>query len=272
MANAKEKQADFGFRRVPLDDKQVLVDDVFHSVARRYDLMNDLMSGGLHRAWKEALVTAVNPPRKAVHGRLEHQKAVHGRLEQKSETAFAVLDLAGGTGDVAFRIAEKGGPGTHVTVADINAEMLAVGRDRAAKAHRDIEFKEANAEALPFPDKSFDAVTIAFGIRNVPRIEVALGEIHRVLKTGGHFLCLEFSSVDVPALDKLYELYSFNVIPAVGRAVTGDAEAYRYLVESIRKFPKPAAFAKMMTGAGLRRVSFEPMTGGVVAMHSGWRL
>ena len=263
MAKAKEKQADFGFRRVPLGDKQALVDDVFHSVARRYDLMNDLMSGGLHRAWKEALVTAVNPPR---------QKAVHGRLNQKSPQEFAVLDLAGGTGDVAFRIADKGGPGTHVTVADINADMLAVGRGRAAKSHRDIEFKEANAEALPFADKSFDAVTIAFGIRNVPRIEMALAEIHRVLKTGGHFLCLEFSSVDVPALDRLYELYSFNVIPAVGRAVTGDAEAYRYLVESIRKFPKPAAFAKMMQAAGLRRVSFEPITGGVVAMHSGWRL
>ena len=256
-------ETDFGFRRVPLGDKQALVDDVFHSVARRYDLMNDLMSGGLHRAWKEALVTAVNPPR---------QKAVHGRLNQKSPQEFAVLDLAGGTGDVAFRIADKGGPGTHVTVADINADMLAVGRGRAAKSHRDIEFKEANAEALPFADKSFDAVTIAFGIRNVPRIEMALAEIHRVLKTGGHFLCLEFSSVDVPALDRLYELYSFNVIPAVGRAVTGDAEAYRYLVESIRKFPKPAAFAKMMQAAGLRRVSFEPMTGGVVAMHSGWRL
>ena len=256
-------ETDFGFRRVPLGDKQALVDDVFHSVARRYDLMNDLMSGGLHRAWKEALVTAVNPPR---------QKAVHGRLDQKSPQEFAVLDLAGGTGDVAFRIADKGGPGTHVTVADINADMLAVGRGRAAKSHRDIEFKEANAEALPFADKSFDAVTIAFGIRNVPRIEMALAEIHRVLKTGGHFLCLEFSSVDVPALDRLYELYSFNVIPAVGRAVTGDAEAYRYLVESIRKFPKPAAFAKMMQAAGLRRVSFEPMTGGVVAMHSGWRL
>ncbi len=243
---------DFGFRRVPLDDKQALVDDVFHSVARRYDLMNDLMSGGLHRAWKEALVTAVNPPR--------------------ADTPFALLDLAGGTGDVAFRVAGKGGPGTHVTVADINAEMLAVGRERAAKAGHKIEFIEANAEALPLPDRSFDAVTIAFGIRNVPRIGAALAEAHRVLKIGGHFLCLEFSSVDVPGLDRLYDLYSFNVIPAVGRAVTGDAEAYRYLVESIRKFPRPEKFAEMMRGAGFRRVSFQPMTGGVVALHSGWRL
>ena len=245
-------ETDFGYRRVPLADKQGLVDDVFHSVARRYDLMNDLMSGGLHRAWKEALVTAVNPP--------------------QGRQPFALLDLAGGTGDVAFRLAERGGKGVHVTVADINAEMLTVGRERAEKAHRAIEFTEANAEALPFPDKSFDAVTIAFGIRNVPQIDVALGEIHRVLKTGGHFLCLEFSSVDVPGLDRLYELYSFKVIPAIGRAVTGDAEAYRYLVESIRKFPTPPAFAEMMRGAGFRRVSHQPLTGGVVAIHSGWRL
>ena len=252
MAKTKEKQADFGFRRVPLGDKQTLVDDVFYSVARRYDLMNDLMSGGLHRAWKAALVTAANPPR--------------------GDSAFRLLDLAGGTGDVAFRVADAGGPGTRVTVADINAEMLAVGRERAAKSKRKIEFIEANAEQLPLPDKSFDAVTIAFGIRNVPRIDAALEEAHRVLKIGGRFLCLEFSSVDVPGLDRLYELYSFNVIPAVGRAVTGDAEAYRYLVESIRKFPRSEKFADMIRAAGFRRVSFESMTGGVVALHSGWRL
>jgi demethylmenaquinone methyltransferase/2-methoxy-6-polyprenyl-1,4-benzoquinol methylase len=251
MAKSTENQTDFGYRRVPLADKQGLVDDVFHSVARRYDLMNDLMSGGLHRAWKDALVTAVNPSK---------------------TKAFAVLDLAGGTGDVAFRIAEKGGKGTRITVADINAEMLAVGRERAAKAGHAIAFMEANAEKLLFADKSFDAVTIAFGIRNVPRIDVALGEIHRVLKTGGHFLCLEFSSVDVPGLDRLYELYSFNVIPQIGRAVTGDAEAYKYLVESIRRFPAPTKFADMIRAAGFRRVTFTRLTGGVVALHSGWRL
>jgi demethylmenaquinone methyltransferase/2-methoxy-6-polyprenyl-1,4-benzoquinol methylase len=261
MARASS-ETDFGFRRVPLTEKQGLVDGVFDSVARRYDLMNDLMSGGLHRPWKEALVTAVNPPR----------KAVHGRLEEKARAPFAVLDLAGGTGDIAFRIADRAGPGTRITVADINAEMLGVGRERAAKARRAIEFIEANAEALPFAKKSFDAVTIAFGIRNVPRIDVALAEVHRVLKTGGHFLCLEFSSVDVPGLDRLYELYSFNVIPALGRAVTGDAEAYRYLVESIRKFPKPSAFADMIREAGFSRVSWQTLTGGIVALHSGWRL
>ena len=255
--------ADFGFRQVPLGDKQALVDGVFDSVARRYDLMNDLMSGGLHRAWKDVLVTAVNPPR---------PKGRPGRLDDKTKQPFALLDLAGGTGDVALRVADIGGPGTRITVADINPEMLAVGRERAAKAGRDIAFIEANAESLPLPDRAFDVVTIAFGIRNVPRIELALAEAHRVLKIGGRFLCLEFSSVDVPGLDALYNLYSFNVIPAIGRAVTGDAEAYCYLVESIRKFPQPAIFAEMMRAAGFRRASFQRLTGGVVALHSGWRL
>jgi demethylmenaquinone methyltransferase/2-methoxy-6-polyprenyl-1,4-benzoquinol methylase len=252
----------FGFREVPLGDKQALVDDVFHKVARRYDLMNDLMSAGLHRAWKDALVTAINPPTKG------------GRLDEKPERAFTLLDVAGGTGDVSFRTIAAGGAGTRATVADINAEMLAVGRERArAQALDDaVAFVDANAEALPFPDRSFDAVSIAFGIRNVPRIDVALAEMHRVLRIGGRFLCLEFSNVDVPGLDALYELYSFNVVPALGRAVVGDAEPYRYLVESIRRFPHPNAFAEMMRAAGLRRVSHRPMSGGIVALHSGWRL
>jgi demethylmenaquinone methyltransferase / 2-methoxy-6-polyprenyl-1,4-benzoquinol methylase len=244
----------FGYESVPLGEKQARVDDVFHSVARRYDLMNDLMSGGLHRAWKDALVTAVNPP--------------------KSDAPFALLDLAGGTGDVAFRVVEAGGPGTQVTVCDINADMLTVGAERALERGYDdrVTFEQGNAEDLAYPDRSFDCVTIAFGIRNVPRIDRALAEAHRVLKLGGHFLCLEFSAVDVPGLDALYELYSFNLIPAIGKAVTGDRAAYQYLVESIRKFPKPKAFAAMMEDAGFRRVSFKPMTGGVVALHSGWKL
>jgi demethylmenaquinone methyltransferase/2-methoxy-6-polyprenyl-1,4-benzoquinol methylase len=264
MAKTTE-ETHFGFETVPLADKQGLVDDVFHSVARRYDLMNDLMSGGLHRAWKDALVTAVNPPTKGRPGR-------PGRLE--SDRAFALLDLAGGTGDVAFRVVEAGGPGTRVTVCDINAEMLAVGRERAIERGHDdvVTFEQGNAEELHYPDRSFDCVTIAFGIRNVPRIERALAEAYRVLRIGGRFLCLEFSSVDVPGLSALYELYSFNLIPRIGEAVTGDREAYKYLVESIRKFPKPKAFARMIEEAGFRRVSFTPMTGGVVAMHSGWRL
>jgi demethylmenaquinone methyltransferase/2-methoxy-6-polyprenyl-1,4-benzoquinol methylase len=244
----------FGKKTVPLADKQGLVDDVFHSVARRYDLMNDLMSGGLHRAWKDALVTAVNPP--------------------KSGRDFALLDLAGGTGDVAFRVVEAGGPGVRVTVCDINAEMLSVGRERARERGHDnaVTFEQGNAEELPYPDRRFDCVTIAFGIRNVPRIERALAEAYRVLRIGGRFLCLEFSSVDLPGLSSLYDVYSYNVIPRIGEAVTGDRGAYQYLVESIRKFPQPLAFAKMIEAAGFRRVSFSAMTAGVVALHSGWRL
>jgi demethylmenaquinone methyltransferase/2-methoxy-6-polyprenyl-1,4-benzoquinol methylase len=258
------KETHFGDQTVPLADKQGLVDDVFHSVARRYDLMNDLMSGGLHRAWKDALVTAVNPPTK---GR-------PGRLEEKPDRPFALLDLAGGTGDVAFRVVAAGGPGTRVTVCDINADMLAVGRERATTRGFDdvVAFEQGNAEELPYPDRSFDCVTIAFGIRNVPRIERALAQAYRVLKIGGRFLCLEFSSMDVPGLAALYELYSFNLIPAIGGAVTGDRAAYKYLVESIRKFPKPKAFAQMIETAGFRRVSYTQMTGGVVALHSGWKL
>jgi demethylmenaquinone methyltransferase / 2-methoxy-6-polyprenyl-1,4-benzoquinol methylase len=264
----------FGYRQVPLDDKQALVDDVFHKVARRYDLMNDLMSAGLHRAWKDALVTAINPPTKGRPGRLEETKGRPGRLEEKPERDFALLDVAGGTGDVSFRTIRAGGYGTRATVADINAEMLGVGRERAFAQGLDdaVTFVDANAESLPFPDKSFDAVSIAFGIRNVPRIDVALGEMYRVLKLGGRFLCLEFSNVDVPGLDALYELYSFNLVPAIGRAVVGDAEPYRYLVESIRRFPRPNAFADMMRAAGLKRVSHRVMSGGIVALHSGWRL
>jgi demethylmenaquinone methyltransferase/2-methoxy-6-polyprenyl-1,4-benzoquinol methylase len=264
----------FGYRQVPLTDKQALVDDVFHKVARRYDLMNDLMSAGLHRAWKDALVTAINPPTKGRPGRLEETKGRPGRLDEKPDRDFALLDVAGGTGDVSFRTIKAGGYGTRATVADINAEMLAVGRERAQSQGLDdaVTFVDANAEQLPFPDKSFDAVSIAFGIRNVPRIDVALGEMRRVLKIGGRFLCLEFSNVDVPGLDALYELYSFNLVPAIGRAVVGDAEPYRYLVESIRRFPRPNAFADMMRAAGFGRVSHRVMSGGIVALHSGWRL
>ena len=253
MPDSEPKYAHFGARQVPLDDKQTLVDDVFHSVARRYDLMNDLMSFGLHRAWKDALVTAVNPPK---------------------NRPFALLDIAGGTGDIAMRVVAAGGAQTHATVCDINPDMLAVGRERAAaRGFGDaLIFAEANAEALPFTDRSFDAATIAFGIRNVPRIEAALAQAYRVLKIGGRFVCLEFSAVTMPGLDTLYDLYSFNVIPALGRAVVGDVESYRYLVESIRNFPKPQAFAGMMRTAGFARVSHRLMSGGIVALHSGWRL
>jgi demethylmenaquinone methyltransferase/2-methoxy-6-polyprenyl-1,4-benzoquinol methylase len=244
----------FGFRDVPLGDKQALVNDVFHSVAKRYDLMNDLMSVGLHRVWKDVMINALNPPR--------------------GETPFVLLDVAGGTGDIAFRAAKAAGTGFQATVCDINSDMLAVGRERAAARHRDhqVSFVEGNAEALAFPNGAFDAYTIAFGIRNVPRIDLALSEAYRVLKPGSRFLCLEFSTVDVPGLDRLYELFSFKVIPPLGRTVTGDADSYQYLVESIRKFPKPNAFAEMIRAAGFARVNWQSLSGGIVALHSGWRL
>jgi demethylmenaquinone methyltransferase/2-methoxy-6-polyprenyl-1,4-benzoquinol methylase len=244
----------FGFRDVPLGDKQTLVNDVFHSVAKRYDLMNDLMSAGLHRAWKDVMINTLNPPR--------------------SDAPFALLDVAGGTGDIAFRAAKASGTGFRATVCDINSNMLAVGRERAVARHLDdqVSFVEGNAEALAFPNGTFDAYTIAFGIRNVPRIDLALSEAFRVLRPGSRFLCLEFSTVDVPGLDRIYDLFSFKVIPPLGRAVTGDAESYQYLVESIRKFPRPNAFAEMISAAGFSRVSWQSLSGGIVALHSGWRL
>ena len=244
----------FGFRDVALEDKQTLVNDVFHSVASRYDLMNDLMSMGLHRVWKDLMINALNPPR--------------------GDRPFALLDVAGGTGDIAFRAAKAAGPGFRATVCDINSDMLDVGRERAAARHLDdrVSFVEGNAEALAFPNNTFDAYAIAFGIRNVPRIDLALGEAFRVLKPGSRFLCLEFSTVDMPGLDRMYDLFSFKVIPPLGRAVTGDAESYRYLVESIRKFPRPNAFAEMIRAAGFSRVSWQSLSGGIVALHSGWRL
>jgi demethylmenaquinone methyltransferase/2-methoxy-6-polyprenyl-1,4-benzoquinol methylase len=244
----------FGFRDVPLGDKQTLVNDVFHSVASRYDLMNDLMSAGLHRVWKNLMIDALDPPR--------------------SDRPFALLDVAGGTGDVAFRAAKAAGAGFRAIVCDINSDMLAVGRERALARHLDdrVTFVEGNAEALAFPDRGFDAYTIAFGIRNVPRIDLALKEAFRVLRPGGRFLCLEFSAVDVPGLDRIYDLFSFKVIPPLGGAVTGDAESYQYLVESIRKFPRPNAFAEMIRSAGFSRVKWQSLSGGIVALHSGWRL
>jgi demethylmenaquinone methyltransferase/2-methoxy-6-polyprenyl-1,4-benzoquinol methylase len=243
----------FGYAEVRLDDKQTLVDDVFHKVAHRYDVMNDLMSGGLHRVWKDVFVAKVQPSKRS---------------------PFKHLDVAGGTGDIAFRIARAGGTKTEVTVLDINPDMLGVGRERAEKngLARQLKFVEANAEELPFPDGEFDAYTIAFGIRNVPRIDKALAEAYRVLKRGGRFLCLEFSHVEAPALARIYESYSFSVIPAIGRLVTGEAEPYRYLVESIRQFPAPEDFAAMIEKAGFQRVGFTRLTGGVVAIHSGWKL
>jgi demethylmenaquinone methyltransferase/2-methoxy-6-polyprenyl-1,4-benzoquinol methylase len=244
----------FGFRRVEEGEKQGLVNEVFSKVAERYDQMNDLMSGGLHRLWKDDLVEMLNPPR--------------------GPGPFNHLDVAGGTGDVAFRIARRGGPNVRVTVCDISPAMVNEGRKRA-EAEGLVErcsFSVGNAEALPFPDKIFDGYTIAFGIRNVTHIDRALAEAYRVLKPGGRFLCLEFSQVDVPLLDKIYDAYSFTVIPAVGKVVTGDGHPYRYLIESIRTFPPQDEFKAIIEAAGFANVTYRNLTGGVVAIHSGWRI
>jgi demethylmenaquinone methyltransferase / 2-methoxy-6-polyprenyl-1,4-benzoquinol methylase len=250
---ASRDQTHFGQRTVRLDEKQSLVNDVFHSVANRYDLMNDLMSFGLHRVWKDILVAKVRPS-------LTHP--------------FSHIDVAGGTGDVAFRIAKAGGRLTEVTVVDVNNDMLRVGGKRAARRafSKQLTFIEGNAEALPLPDARFDAYTIAFGIRNVPRVDDALKEAYRVLKRGGHFLCLEFSRVDLPVFDRIYDAYSFAAIPPIGKVVAGDGGAYRYLVESIRKFLPPERFAEMIGEAGFARVEFTRLSGGIVAIHSGWKL
>ncbi|WP_163272238.1 bifunctional demethylmenaquinone methyltransferase/2-methoxy-6-polyprenyl-1,4-benzoquinol methylase UbiE [Chelativorans alearense] len=243
----------FGFRQVGEGEKQGLVDAVFHRVANRYDLMNDVMSAGLHRVWKDAMVAWLSPPKRR---------------------AFKALDVAGGTGDIAFRIVEASGGQADVTVLDINGSMLAVGRERAEKRGigANLTFVEANAEELPFPASSFDAYTIAFGIRNVPQIGKALSEAFRVLKPGGRFLCLEFSDVGMPLLDKVYDAWSFHAIPRIGQVVTGDGEPYRYLVESIRKFPNQENFAAMMREAGFSRVAWRDYSGGIAALHSGWKI
>lgn len=247
-------QTSFGDRNVPESERQGLVNDVFSKVAERYDLMNDLMSGGLHRLWKTDLVTFLNPP--------------------KGAAPFRHLDVAGGTADIAIRAVLAGGGGTTSVVCDINREMLDVGRRRVEKEGLQdrITLVEGNAEALPFADRSFDAYTISFGIRNVTHIDRALAEAHRVLKTGGHFLCLEFSECQVPLLDRLYDFHSFEVIPRLGETVAGDRSSYQYLVESIRRFPKQEPFAAMIRSAGFANVTYRNLTGGIAAIHSGWKI
>lgn len=248
-----EETVSFGAQKVRAQDKPRLVGQVFSSVAVRYDLMNDLMSAGVHRAWKDAAIQWLAPT---------------------ADTHL--IDVAGGTGDIALRFLERAGEGgsAHVTVCDINPDMLCAGVPRLER-HMTAEraaLVAADAERLPFPDQSFDAYTIAFGIRNVTRIEQALREAHRVLRPMGRFLCLEFSRVEVPGLAELYDLWSDHAIPAIGERVAGDRAAYEYLVESIRRFPPQEAFAAMISEEGFSRVSVRNLSGGIAAMHSGWRL
>ncbi|WP_139373882.1 bifunctional demethylmenaquinone methyltransferase/2-methoxy-6-polyprenyl-1,4-benzoquinol methylase UbiE [Enhydrobacter aerosaccus] len=243
--------ASFGYRDVPKAEKARMVRDVFESVAPRYDLMNDLMSGGVHRLWKNALVDTVNP-----------------RPGEK------LLDVAGGTGDIAFRLLQRQAERGDVTVCDINPAMLGVGRDRAIDRGllHGLTWATGDAERLPFPDRSFDVYTIAFGLRNVTDIDQALREAYRVLKPGGRYFCLEFSKVTSAPIGRIYDTYSERALPFFGRLVARDAESYRYLHESIRRFPPQRELAERMRAAGFERVSWRNMTFGVVALHSGWRI
>jgi demethylmenaquinone methyltransferase/2-methoxy-6-polyprenyl-1,4-benzoquinol methylase len=240
----------FGDRRVAAADKGALVRGVFDSVAERYDLMNDLMSGGVHRLWKAALLDWLAP---------------RGPL--------ALLDLAGGTGDIALRVMARA-PAARILVADVNERMLARGRDRAIDRGviAGLRYLVCDAQALPLAARTFDACTIAFGLRNVTDIDKALAEAHRVLKPGGQFLCLEFSRVVVPGLARLYDAYSFRVLPELGARVARDRAAYQYLVESIRRFPPQDELASRMRAAGFGQVSYRNLSGGIAAIHSGWRI
>ncbi len=241
------EQVSFGYADVDAAEKTAMVGDVFRRVARRYDLMNDLMSGGLHRLWKDHFVRRVRP-----------------------RAGEAILDMAGGTGDIAFRMARSG---ACVTVADINPAMLEVGQKRAASRGIDgLDWAEQNAEALSFADRRFDAYTIAFGIRNVTHIDRALSEAHRVLKRGGRFFCLEFSTTEWPGFGEAYDAYSHHVVPRIGKVVAKDEDSYRYLIESIRRFPDMPAFKAMIEAAGFTQTRVEPILGGLVAIHSGWKI
>jgi len=244
-----EEVADFGFREVPAGEKSRLVRDVFDSVASRYDLMNDLMSLGIHRLWKATFIDMLRP-RPQMH----------------------LLDVAGGTGDIAFRFLERGGG--RVTVCDLTEEMVVIGRNRALDHGivRGIEWLVGDAEALPIADASVDAYSIAFGLRNVTRIDRALQEARRVLKPSGRFLCLEFSRLAWPWLEPLYDRYSFSVLPALGEWIVGDRGSYEYLAESIRRFPAQDELAGRIAAAGLEQVTYRNLSGGIAAIHSAWRI
>ena len=239
--------ASFGYEDIPAEEKEGRVGAIFSNVARKYDVMNDAMSVGMHRLWKDKFVRRVRP--------------------KDGET---ILDMAGGTGDIAFRMAPSG---AQITVSDINQDMLDVGIERAMKQGLDgLVWSRQNAEELTFGDRFFDAYTIAFGIRNVTHIDRALAEAHRVLKFGGRFFCLEFSTTQWPGFSEIYDAYSHKLVPKLGQMIAGDEESYRYLIESIRRFPTMPAFEGMIRAAGFRHTKVEPILGGLVAIHSGWKV
>lgn len=245
--NKNERLVTYGFEHVPPGEKTARVGEIFNRVAPRYDLMNDAMSGGLHRLWKDRFVARARP-----------------------RAGEAIVDVAGGTGDIAFRLARSG---AHVTVADINGAMLEVGMARAAKRGlTGLVWAEENAERLSFPDRSYDAYTAAFGLRNFTDLPAALAEAWRVLKWGGRFYCLEFSTTEWPGFGQLYDAYSLNIIPRLGGLIARDRASYQYLVESIRRFPDMPAFAQMIEAAGFARVGYTPILGGAVAIHHGWKV
>ncbi len=250
MSGTDEKTTHFGNETIPEADKAGRVHGVFTSVASRYDLMNDVMSAGIHRLWKDAMMDWLAP-----------------RAGQR------LLDVAGGTGDIAFRFLRRA-PGASATVLDLTESMLDAGRARAEaeKLADRLDWVAGDAMALPFPDGSFDVYTISFGIRNVTRPEDALAEAFRVLRPGGRLMVLEFSQLPDPGMQRLYDLYSFNVIPAMGKVIAGDRESYQYLVESIRRFPDQESFAAMIRDAGFGQVKYRNLTMGVAALHSGWKI
>ncbi|MFN3516987.1 MAG: class I SAM-dependent methyltransferase [Novosphingobium sp.] len=241
------EKVSFGYEEVSPEEKTEKVGAVFSSVAKKYDVMNDAMSAGMHRLWKDQFVRRVKP-----------------------QPGEQILDMAGGTGDIAFRMAERGAT---ITVSDINQDMLDVGIERALqRGLDDLVWSRQNAEALTFPDRFFDAYTIAFGIRNVTRIDRALAEAHRVLKHGGRFFCLEFSTTEWPGFKEVYDAYSHKLVPRIGQVIAGDADSYRYLIESIRRFPTMSEFEAMIARAGFVNTRVEPILGGLVAIHSGWKI
>ena len=246
-ARLMSEQASFGYEDIPAEEKAARVRAIFSSVAGKYDVMNDAMSAGMHRLWKDRFVRRVKP-----------------------RPGEAILDMAGGTGDIAFRLADAG---AEVTVSDINQDMLDVGVERALKRGIDgLVWSRQNAEELAFPDRMFDVYTIAFGIRNVTHIDKALAEAFRVLRHGGRFFCLEFSTTEWPGFKEAYDLYSHRLVPRIGQAIAGDAESYRYLIESIRRFPPMREFEGMIRAAGFTQTRVEPILGGLVAIHSGWKI